>query len=139
MVSDETDNEVAAGFEEDEVVVDENFDPSIAVKSNNQKTPLIGPLSFENEEGNKDEDNHPEENDIDGRKTGSPIHGGTRQFSGGLLSQVGSTSGQHGARLTISDHDRIKIFIHELAIRGLIPFIERSMRYLYDQVCSIYD
>ncbi|XP_028410002.1 trafficking protein particle complex subunit 8-like [Dendronephthya gigantea] len=137
MMNDETDSEIAVEIEEDEVVVDENFDPLVAVKSSNETSPpLIGPLSFENEDEKKIKDDHLEENDIDGRKTGSPVHSGTRQFSGGLLSQVGSASGQHGARLTISDHDRIKIFIHELAIRGLIPFIERSMRFLYEQITA---
>ena len=122
--------------EEEEVVVDENFDPLIATQNNeeNQTPVLIGPLSFDNDVENKKPNKNDDENNIDGGKPESRALGGARQFSGGLLSQAGSNSGKHGACLTVSDHDRIKIFIHELAIRGLIPFIEKSMRFLYDQV-----
>ena len=139
MLNDETDSQrVSEAEEEDEVVVDENFDPLIAVKNSNENSGpvLIGPLSFENDVENKTKDKNVEQNNVDGRKLESRGHRGTRQFSGGLLSHAGSNGRQHGACLTLSDHDRIRIFIHELAIRGLIPFIERSMRYLYDQVCK---
>lgn len=139
MLNDETDAQSASeAEEEDEVVVDENFDPLVAVQHNNENsTPvLIGPLSFENEVENKTPSKHGglDQNNVDGRRPAPRGLGGTTQFSGGLLSQSRSSGGQHGACLTLSDHDRIRIFIHELAIRGLIPFIERSMRYLYDQV-----
>ena len=137
MLSDETDAERALeAEEEDQVIVDENYDPLIAVQNSNENSGpvLIGPLSFENDIENKKPNKHVDQNNVDGRKSESRVHKGTRQFSGGLLSQAGSNGRQHGACLTLSDHDRIRIFIHELAIRGLIPFIERSMRYLYDQV-----
>jgi hypothetical protein len=139
MMNDESSTENATeAQEEEEVVVDENFDPLIAVQNSNENSApvLIGPLSFENDVENKTPNKHLDENNVDGRKPESRGLGGTRQFSGGLLSQAGSNVGQRGACLTLSDHDRIRIFVHELAIRGLIPFIERSMRYLYDQVCE---
>ena len=41
---------------------------------------------------------------------------------------------QHGACLTLSDHDRLRIFIHEYIVRGLIPWAERTMRTLSEQV-----
>jgi hypothetical protein len=140
MLHDETDSERATeAEEEDEVVVDENFDPLIAVQNSNENSGpvLIGPLSFENEVESKPTDKHVDQNNVDGRKPESRGNKGATQFSGGLLSHAGSNGRQHGACLTLSDHDRIRIFIHELAIRGLIPFIERSMRYLYDQVCEM--
>lgn len=40
----------------------------------------------------------------------------------------------HGACLTISDHDRLRIFMHEFTVRALIPWAERTMRVLNDQV-----
>ncbi|XP_013382686.1 trafficking protein particle complex subunit 8-like isoform X2 [Lingula anatina] len=48
---------------------------------------------------------------------------------------VGASS-QHGLCLTPSDHDRLKIFIHEFLVRGLIPWAERMIRTLNDQVSS---
>lgn len=42
----------------------------------------------------------------------------------------------HGQYLTVSDHDRLRIFVNEMAVRGLIPHIERSIRALTDQVNS---
>eukprot|EP00117_Sycon_ciliatum_P046803 scpid5573/ scgid3607/ Trafficking protein particle complex subunit 8; Protein TRS85 homolog len=42
----------------------------------------------------------------------------------------------HGQFLTVSDHDRLRIFVNEFAVRGLIPHIERSIRALTDQVNS---
>lgn len=41
----------------------------------------------------------------------------------------------HGMCLTASDQDRIRIFIHEFAVRALIPWAERQMRTLNDMVC----
>ena len=40
----------------------------------------------------------------------------------------------HGHCLTVSDHDRLRIFVNEMAIRGLVPHIERTIRALTDQV-----
>ena len=41
---------------------------------------------------------------------------------------------QHGQCLTLSDHDRLRIFVHEFQVRGLIPWAERTMRILNEQV-----
>ena len=41
---------------------------------------------------------------------------------------------QHGVCLTLSDHDRLRIFIHEFIVRGLISWAERTMRTLNEQV-----
>ena len=38
----------------------------------------------------------------------------------------------HGMCLTASDQDRIRIFVHEFAVRALIPWAERQMRTLND-------
>ncbi|XP_064640195.1 trafficking protein particle complex subunit 8-like isoform X2 [Lineus longissimus] len=43
---------------------------------------------------------------------------------------------QHGMCLTVSDHDRLRIFIHEFIVRGLIPWAERTMRVLNEQLMS---
>ena len=52
--------------------------------------------------------------------------------------QVGSdksrSSKGHGMCLTTSDHDRLKIFIHEFCIRALIPWAEQQMRWFNEQV-----
>lgn len=137
MDNDKADGEEEKGQEDDEVVVDENYDPLVAVQKDNEKAGpvLIGPLSFENEENDTAQNEHKSSDKSDGKNHASDQRaGGTRQFSGGLLSHAGGSGGQHGACLTLSDHDRIRIFIHELAIRGLLPFIERTMRSLYDLV-----
>ena len=47
-----------------------------------------------------------------------------------------SSSPQHGSCLTLSDHDRLRIFIHEFIVRGLIPWGERMLRTLSDQLTS---
>jgi hypothetical protein len=41
---------------------------------------------------------------------------------------------QRGACLTLSDHDRLRIFIHEFIVRGLIPWAEKTLRTLNEQV-----
>lgn len=51
------------------------------------------------------------------------------QPGGGL-----STVAIHGQCLTVSDHDRLRIFVNEMAIRGLFPHVERTIRALTDQV-----
>ena len=40
----------------------------------------------------------------------------------------------HGLCLTLSDHDRLRIFIHEFVVRGLLPYIEKMIRTLNEQV-----
>ena len=42
----------------------------------------------------------------------------------------------HGMCLTTSDQDRIRIFIHEFAVRALLPWAERQMKLLSDVVSS---
>ncbi|KAL4234283.1 Trafficking protein particle complex 8 [Mactra antiquata] len=42
----------------------------------------------------------------------------------------------HGMCLTASDQDRIRIFMHEFAVRALIPWAERQMRTLNDLLMS---
>ncbi len=39
-----------------------------------------------------------------------------------------------GQALTLMDHDRIKAFIYEYCVRGLLPHIEKMMRNLSEQV-----
>ncbi|CAI9716399.1 particle complex subunit 8-like isoform X1 [Octopus vulgaris] len=70
--------------------------------------------------------------------------------SGAAISGVATTTGghfiisptekpksdQHGMCLTISDHDRLRIFMHEFCVRALIPWAERQMRVLNDQLTS---
>ena len=43
-------------------------------------------------------------------------------------------AGNHGQCLLLSDHDRIRIFIQEFLTRGLLPWAERTLRTLNDQV-----
>lgn len=43
----------------------------------------------------------------------------------------------HGMCLTASDQDRIRIFMHEFAVRALIPWAERQMRTLNDLVWNL--
>lgn len=45
--------------------------------------------------------------------------------------------GGHGICLTTSDQDRIKIFMHELCVRALIPWAERQMKILNEQVLTL--
>lgn len=45
-------------------------------------------------------------------------------------------SGNHGACLTLNDHDHIRQFIQEFTFRGLLPHIEKNIRQLNDQLVS---
>ena len=45
---------------------------------------------------------------------------------------------QHGCCLTLSDHDRLRVFVHEFIVRGLMPWAERTMRTLSEQVRNMY-
>ena len=45
-------------------------------------------------------------------------------------------SQHHGACLTSSDTDRIKILIHEFCVRALLPYVERQIRYLNEAVTN---
>lgn len=130
--------------------VDENFDPEAAV---NEETDggrvrsssgpiLIGPLTF-------DDGPEPEDDDLLDKKPTKHFpakqnekhhhhlashyrYFSSRQFSGGTRGVAAQRN--HGLCLSLSDHDRIKIFVHELGYRGLLQYIEKLMRYLNDQV-----
>ena len=41
---------------------------------------------------------------------------------------------RHGAHLTLSDHERLRVFIHEFVMHGLIPWAEKTIRTLNEQV-----
>jgi hypothetical protein len=43
---------------------------------------------------------------------------------------------RHGACLALSDHDRIKTFIGEFLQRGLVPYAERTIKILNEQIQS---
>ncbi|XP_071092381.1 trafficking protein particle complex subunit 8-like isoform X2 [Haliotis cracherodii] len=56
---------------------------------------------------------------------------------------AGSAAGQeksklrvHGVCLTTSDMDRLRIFMHEFVVRSLIPWAEKQMRMLNEQLTS---
>ncbi|KAI8746612.1 trafficking protein particle complex subunit 8 [Biomphalaria glabrata] len=42
----------------------------------------------------------------------------------------------HGMCLSPSDHDRLRIFMHEFVVRALIPWAERQMKLLNEQLTS---
>ena len=42
--------------------------------------------------------------------------------------------GQRGQCLTLSDHDRLRVFVQEFVVRSLIPWAERMVRALTEQV-----
>ncbi len=41
---------------------------------------------------------------------------------------------RYGAHLTLSDHERLRVFIHEFVVHGLIPWAEKMIRTLSEQV-----
>lgn len=56
--------------------------------------------------------------------------------SSSFVIEKGKPAG-HGMCLTTSDHDRLRIFIHEFAVRALIPWAERQMKLLNDVVSNV--
>ncbi|GIY59385.1 trafficking protein particle complex subunit 8 [Caerostris darwini] len=52
------------------------------------------------------------------------------------LSKTNSKTKRHGLCLTQSDMDRIKCFVQDFCIQGLIPFIEKRVRTLSEQVAN---
>lgn len=42
----------------------------------------------------------------------------------------------HGIYLTLSDRERIRVFIQDFCIQGLLPFVEKQIRNLSDQVAN---
>ena len=130
--------------------VDENFDPEAAVEEtdagpgrvrNSSGPILIGPLTFD--DGAECEDELEKEvpaKQFPSRQNDEHHHHlashyryfSSRHFSGGTRGTASQRN--HGLCLSLSDHDRIKIFVHELGYRGLLQYIEKLMRYLNDQV-----
>ncbi|XP_077982517.1 trafficking protein particle complex subunit 8-like [Glandiceps talaboti] len=49
---------------------------------------------------------------------------------------VSKSSDAHGVCLTPSDRDRLRIFIHEFTVRGLLGYVERQIRILSEQLAS---
>ena len=130
--------------------VNEDFDPEVAMDETDSDKPrsgsgsfLIGPLSFEDEPEldqelapiPKAKEHHPrKESDEKKHLANHYRYFSSRQFATAARMTPSATTKPRGMCLSLSDHDRIKIFIHELAIRGLLPFIEKTMRNLNDQV-----
>lgn len=132
--------------------VDENFDPEAAVEEtdagpgrvrNSSGPILIGPLTFD--DGAECEDELEKEvpaKQFPSRQNDEHHHHlashyryfSSRHFSGGTRGTASQRN--HGLCLSLSDHDRIKIFVHELGYRGLLQYIEKLMRYLNDQILS---
>ncbi|XP_031564684.1 trafficking protein particle complex subunit 8-like [Actinia tenebrosa] len=141
--------------EEDPIncAVDENFDPEKAIADSEEQKGrsgsgsgiLIGPLTLD--------DNHEEPDTQDlindqSMKSSAELSNShekrhlagqyryfsSRKFTSAVRSQPLHRT--HGLCLSLSDQDRIKIFIHELAFRGLLPYIERMMKNLYDQIMA---
>lgn len=54
----------------------------------------------------------------------------------GSLNQIIKPIKRHGACLALSDHDRIKTFLSEFLQRGLVPFAERTIKILNEQIQS---
>ena len=87
----------------------------------NSSAVTVHPLSLENNIGVV--------NDILNQNNVTSLEGDT--------GHVSVTATQHGCCLTLSDHDRLRIFIHEFVVQGLIPWAERMLRTLSEQVgCS---
>lgn len=42
-----------------------------------------------------------------------------------------------GLCFTLSDHDRMRIFVHEFVVRGLLPYMEKMIRNLSELVSRI--
>ncbi|XP_076111682.1 trafficking protein particle complex subunit 8-like isoform X2 [Mytilus galloprovincialis] len=68
--------------------------------------------------------------------TSSPESSHNYSYSKNKSSDKNKPSSGHGMCLTTSDQDRLKIFIHEFCVRALIPWAEKHMRILNDQLTS---
>lgn len=64
--------------------------------------------------------------------TNNPLASGAKTKS---LSN-GFTTKRHGVCLALSDHDRIKTLINEFLQRGLVPYVERTIKILNEQIQS---
>ncbi|XP_022096139.1 trafficking protein particle complex subunit 8-like isoform X2 [Acanthaster planci] len=69
--------------------------------------------------------------------TDSALHSNNKMLnSEGPLQPATKGANVHGACLTLSDHDRLRIFIHEFTVRGLLPYIEKMIRTLNEQLAA---
>ncbi|CAH2285036.1 trafficking particle complex subunit 8 isoform X1 [Pelobates cultripes] len=75
---------------------------------------------------------------LDQLSDSSCIDGIDNNKSTGLVNETKKSGAgtPHGTCLTLTDHDRIRQFIQEFTIRGLLPHIEKTIRQLNDQVIS---
>ncbi|KAM4739693.1 trafficking protein particle complex subunit 8 [Anableps anableps] len=84
-------------------------------------------------------DTHPLQLDTDSCTasllTLSPVDADGKKSTGDTDS-LAAAAGNHGASLTLNDHDRIRQFIQEFTFRGLLPHIEKNIRQLNDQLVS---
>ena len=96
---------------------------------NNDETPtnndIIDPLS----------DLNTSSDDIKNDYTDSVNNSSTSSLTTALNNNNNSTK-RHGQCLALSDHDRIKTFISEFLQRGLVPYAERTIKILNEQIQS---
>lgn len=92
----------------------------IRLKTTDSSSQIAHPL---NENNNELDDN----NELDSKKslTADSSANGTSSFTK-----------RHGVCLAMSDHDRIKTFISEFVQRGLVPYAERTIKILNEQIQS---
>ena len=53
----------------------------------------------------------------------------------GIPSRVPSVKVLHGQCLTLIDQERIRAFVNDFCNRGLLPFLDKQIRQLNEQVC----
>ena len=63
-----------------------------------------------------------------------PMHNSLPPASCNSVKEPAGKAGGHGNCLLLSDHDRIRMFIQEFLTRGLLPWAERTLRTLNEQV-----
>ena len=101
-----------------------------------QQGPLVidHPLAQESSEMTSSDGEGHNEQEMDNR---IPRDSQNNALSNQSKSEKNLRSSQHGHCLTLSDHDRLRIFVHEFIVRGLIPWAERTLRTLSEQVRGI--
>lgn len=65
-------------------------------------------------------------------------HAGNRPSADSSGLRCGGRSVPLGVCLTLSDHERLRIFINEFIVKGLISWAEKSIRTLNDQALSTF-
>ncbi|KAG8442101.1 hypothetical protein GDO86_011047 [Hymenochirus boettgeri] len=80
---------------------------------------------------------HPLQHEYTNDSTGS-FDGVDNGKNHGLINETKKsvTGIPHGTCLTLTDHDRIRHFIQEFTLRGLLPHVEKTIRQLNDQLIS---